>query len=48
MGLEIETFCKIGERIAEMKLPTFAVLEGGYSPQLGLCIEAFLTGWTKV
>jgi len=47
MGLEIETFRKIGERITALKLPTFAVLEGGYSPQLGRCIEEFLMGWAK-
>jgi acetoin utilization deacetylase AcuC-like enzyme len=46
MGLDVETFGKIGERIAALKLPTFAVLEGGYSPQLGRCIESFLVGWT--
>jgi acetoin utilization deacetylase AcuC-like enzyme len=45
MGLEVETFGKIGEHIAAARLPTFAVLEGGYSPQLGQCIESFLLGW---
>lgn len=45
MGLEVETFGKIGERIAATRLPTFAALEGGYSPQLGQCLESFLLGW---
>lgn len=45
MGLEIETFGEIGRRLASLRLPMFAVLEGGYSSQLPKCIAAFLDGW---
>src|SRR5262249_13030874 len=37
MGLEIKTFQEIGRHIADFtqsKLPCFAVLEGGYAPEL--------------
>jgi acetoin utilization deacetylase AcuC-like enzyme len=40
MRLEIETFGEIGRRIASLKLPTFAVLEGGYAPELGRRVAA--------
>jgi acetoin utilization deacetylase AcuC-like enzyme len=43
MGLEIETFGEIGARLAALRLPTFAVLEGGYAPALPECIEQFVT-----
>jgi len=45
MALEVETFHEIGRRIAGTKLPTFAVLEGGYARQLAECVEAFVTAW---
>ena len=45
MRLEIETFGEIGRRIASLKLPAFAVLEGGYAPELGDCVRAFVDGW---
>ncbi|MCX7887721.1 MAG: histone deacetylase family protein [Verrucomicrobiae bacterium] len=45
MALEIETFAEIGKRIAALKAPAFAVLEGGYSPDLGKCVAAFIEGW---
>jgi acetoin utilization deacetylase AcuC-like enzyme len=45
MALEVETYHEIGRRIAELKLPTFAVLEGGYARQLADCVEAFVTAW---
>lgn len=45
MGLEIGTFAKIGQRLAALKLPVFAVLEGGYSSRLPKCIDAYLDGW---
>lgn len=48
MGLEIETFEEIGQRVAALKLPSFAVLEGGYSPDLGKCVAAFVKGWESV
>ncbi len=45
MGLEIGTFAKLGQRLAALKRPMFAVLEGGYSSKLPKCIDAFLDGW---
>lgn len=43
MGLEVETFGEIGARLAALRLPAFAVLEGGYAPALPECIEQFVT-----
>ena len=45
MGLEIETFVEIGRRLAALRLPMFALLEGGYSSRLPKCVAAFLDGW---
>ena len=45
MRLEIETFGEIGRRLAALRLPMFALLEGGYSSQLPKCVAAFLDGW---
>ncbi|MEI6083557.1 MAG: histone deacetylase [Verrucomicrobiota bacterium] len=45
MALEVETYHEIGRRLAGTKLPTFAVLEGGYARQLAECVEAFVTAW---
>jgi len=47
MGLEIETFYQIGKEISKLELPTFAILEGGYSSDLGECIYRFLCGLDK-
>ncbi|HUJ09269.1 MAG TPA: histone deacetylase [Verrucomicrobiae bacterium] len=56
MGLEIDTFHDIGQRIADFTspatagasaLPCFAVLEGGYSRDFARCVDAFLTGWER-
>lgn len=44
MELEIETFEKIGQRLARLNKPTFSVLEGGYSTKLPECILAYLEG----
>jgi acetoin utilization deacetylase AcuC-like enzyme len=51
LGLEIETFGVIGERLAALcrdlgGRPHFAVLEGGYAAELPLCVESFLTSWS--
>lgn len=43
-GLEIESYKKIGQMIAELKIPFFAVLEGGYSSDLPKCVLEFLRG----
>lgn len=45
MNLEIDTFHEIGRRLAALAVPTFAVLEGGYSAELPECIAAFVKGW---
>ena len=42
MGLEVETFGKIGERLRALHVPTFAVLEGGYGMQFAACVEVFV------
>jgi len=47
MDLEIETFGEIGGRIAALQLPSFAVLEGGYSRDFGRCVAAFVTAWGR-
>ena len=47
MGLEIETFGEVGRRIAALKLPSFAVLEGGYSSDFARCVDAFVTAWSS-
>ena len=58
MGLEIESFREIGVRIRRFcqttgkgdgasSLPACAILEGGYSPDFGRCVEAFVTGWER-
>jgi len=44
LGLRRKTYFKIGKMIKELKKPTFAVLEGGYSRQLPECIYQFLIG----
>jgi acetoin utilization deacetylase AcuC-like enzyme len=38
LGLEIESYRRIGELIREIDTPTFYVLEGGYSPDIGECL----------
>jgi acetoin utilization deacetylase AcuC-like enzyme len=57
MGLEIDTFHDIGQRLADFTgpataearpaLPCFAVLEGGYSRDFARCVDAFVTGWER-
>ena len=45
LGLEISTYRKIGEMISSAEIPGFAVLEGGYSLELGECLYEFIGGW---
>lgn len=45
-NLDISTYRKIGETIAGLKKPVFAVLEGGYSPRLPECVLDFIEGLT--
>jgi acetoin utilization deacetylase AcuC-like enzyme len=42
LKLEIETYSKISKMIADLHVPRFAVLEGGYSDKLAECVQAFL------
>lgn len=44
LSLETDTYRQIGRMIASLKLPAFAVLEGGYSRDLPECIYEFLQG----
>src|ERR1022692_4444379 len=45
MSLEIEDFARIGRWLLETRLPAAAILEGGYSSDLPLLVEAFLAAW---
>ena len=40
-----ETYREIGSMLSDMKRPSFAVLEGGYSRDLPECVHMFLTGF---
>lgn len=43
--LKIESYEKIAKLIKNLEKPTFSVLEGGYSSQLGGCIYSYLEGF---
>jgi acetoin utilization deacetylase AcuC-like enzyme len=46
INLEIESYQKIAQAIKELKIPTFALLEGGYNQkELPLCFESFVAGF---
>lgn len=45
MPLEVEDFATLGRWVAETGRPTAAILEGGYSNDLPLLIDAFLSAW---
>jgi acetoin utilization deacetylase AcuC-like enzyme len=45
MNLEREDFASLGEWLRETGRPVAAVLEGGYSDDLPLLVEAFLAAW---
>jgi acetoin utilization deacetylase AcuC-like enzyme len=45
MTLEKNDFGILGQWLAELHLPTAAILEGGYSNDLPLLISEFLEGW---
>ena len=47
MSLEIEDFATLGRWLRETRLPAAAVLEGGYSEDLPLLIDAFVSAWKK-
>jgi len=42
--LHIEDYAQIGKRIAALNIPTFFVLEGGYSQDTGRCASSFFGG----
>jgi acetoin utilization deacetylase AcuC-like enzyme len=44
LGLDLKTFYSIGAAISGLEKPVSAVLEGGYSKELGKCIYQFLRG----
>ncbi len=45
MTLEAEDFSTLGRWLREAALPAAAVLEGGYSPDLPVLVESFLSAW---
>jgi acetoin utilization deacetylase AcuC-like enzyme len=47
MTLETPDFAELGRWLGQAGLPAAAVLEGGYSPDLPLLIDAFLSAWEK-
>jgi len=46
MNLEHEHFANFGQRLKECGLPAAVILEGGYSDDLPLLVEAFLAKWS--
>lgn len=47
MTLETGDFAGLGRWLRQSGLPATAILEGGYSPDLPLLIDAFLSTWEK-
>jgi acetoin utilization deacetylase AcuC-like enzyme len=47
MSLAPEDFATFGKWLAEIDIPTGAILEGGYSDELPELIDVFLTAWTE-
>src|SRR5438552_5002473 len=45
MTLERDDFATFGKWLADVKIPTAAILEGGYSDDLPELIDAFLSSW---
>src|SRR6184192_2887323 len=45
MTLEGDDFATFGKWLADAKIPTAAILEGGYSDELPELIDAFLSAW---
>jgi acetoin utilization deacetylase AcuC-like enzyme len=46
-SLKQSDYVQMGQRLKEMRMPMFALLEGGYDKDLPVLIEKFLTGWTS-
>jgi len=47
MTLDTEDFATLGQWLRESRRPAAAILEGGYSDELPLLIDAFLSAWEK-
>ncbi len=47
MSLEADDFTELGRWLRQGSRPAAALLEGGYSPDLPLLIDAFLSAWEK-
>lgn len=47
MSLQLDDFAMLGQWLGATKIPSAAVLEGGYSQDLPLLIDAFLNAWKK-
>ncbi|HEY0789927.1 MAG TPA: histone deacetylase [Chthoniobacterales bacterium] len=45
MSLELEDFYSFGTWLGQSGVPAAAILEGGYSGELGTLVQAFLEGW---
>ena len=45
--VEAEDYEALGQALRDCGIPSFAVLEGGYSRELPLLVEAFLSGWDQ-
>ncbi len=44
LSLDVPDYFQVGYNISKLNLPTFSVLEGGYTDSLDLCIYNFLQG----
>lgn len=47
MTLEAEDFAQLGEWLRVAGIPAAAILEGGYSDDLPLLVDAFLSAWDR-
>ena len=47
MSLELPDFAELGTWLRQSGRPAAAILEGGYSPDLPVLIDAFLSAWEK-
>jgi acetoin utilization deacetylase AcuC-like enzyme len=47
MTLELSDFTSLGRWLKEARRPAAAILEGGYSSDLPLLIDAFLSAWDE-
>ncbi len=45
MTLDRDDFATFGKWLAQIKIPTVAILEGGYSDELPILIDSFLSAW---